>query len=67
MKTYMERAREMYEKYGRMTRDGRVYIGGEYVGRVYADKGYSRDKGLTRKLCIPSIDPVDVVSHWLTR
>ena len=34
MRTYMERARTLWQKYGRIRCDGRVYLAGEYIGRI---------------------------------
>lgn len=65
--TYVERAERLYHAYGRMDATGRIYLKGEYVGRIDTERGYARSKGLDRGLILLTTDPVQVVARWLMR
>lgn len=65
MLTYMDRARRLWTRYGRITRAGRVYLRDEYIGRIDYARGIARARGMSRAVVLVTVDPVDVVAHWL--
>lgn len=66
IRTYQEHGADLWRRYGRLDKSGRVFVSGEYVGRVNRDAGTMSMKGC-RWVCIPSTDPVDLVAHWVSR
>lgn len=64
MLTHVERAQRLMA-YVRTAKDGRVYLSGEYIGRIRPD-GVMTLKG-QRWIGIPSADPLYLVAAHIAR